>query len=47
MIFVNKPNDPRVGCFKPFNLVGTCKTKSNLTKDLDKKFVKELHGRNS
>jgi hypothetical protein len=47
MIFVNKPNDLRVGCFKPFNLVGTCKTESDLTKDLDIKFEKELSGRNS
>jgi hypothetical protein len=40
MIFVNKnwPIDPRVGCFKPFNLVGACKVKSDLTKELDAKF---------
>jgi hypothetical protein len=47
MIFVNKHNDPKVGCFKPFNLVGTCKIESDLMKDLDIEFEKELSGRNS
>ncbi len=27
--------DPKVGCSKPSNLVGACKAKSNLSKELD------------
>lgn len=38
--FVNKnlPNNPRVGCFKPSDLVGACKVESNLIKELEEKF---------
>jgi hypothetical protein len=36
------PIDPRVGCFKPFNLVSACKTKSNLLKELDVEFEDEI-----
>jgi hypothetical protein len=30
--------DPKVGCSKPFDLVGACKAKSNLLKKLDVEF---------
>lgn len=40
MIFINKklPNDLKVGCSKPFNLVGASKIKLKLLEDFDAKF---------
>jgi hypothetical protein len=29
------PVDPRVGCPKPFDCVGACKAKSNLSRELE------------
>jgi hypothetical protein len=42
----NWHNDPRIGCFKHFyvigDLVGVCMAKSNLVKKLDAKFEGEI-----
>jgi len=42
----NWPNDPRIECFKHFDvlgdLVGACMTKSNLVEELDAKFKGEI-----
>ncbi len=38
----NQHDDPRVGCFKPFDLVGACKVELNLTKELEAKFEEEV-----
>ncbi len=44
VIFVHKnwPFDPCVDCLKPFDLVVIYETKSNLTNELDAKFVDEM-----
>jgi hypothetical protein len=41
------PVVPRVGCFKPSDLVGACKAKSNLLKELDVEFAEEIEWKNS
>ncbi len=44
LIFVheNWPSNPHVGCLKPFDLAVICEVKSNLTNELDVKFVDEV-----
>jgi hypothetical protein len=38
----NWPIDPKIGCSKPSNLVGACKTKSNFPEKLDVEFEEEV-----
>jgi hypothetical protein len=48
MIYVSKFwfFDPRVGCFKPFDLAYACEAKAMLAKELHAKFEDELNEKN-
>ncbi len=45
--FVNKNwlFDPRVGCLKLFDIAVVCDAKSNLTDELEAKFMDEVEGK--